>query len=64
MPWRRWFRPWVPPDVRAVKGVDIAGKTGSAQTVSNDLKKKMSAKEKGQFKDNGWFVGVSPAAQS
>jgi penicillin-binding protein 2 len=44
----------------AVKGIDIAGKTGSAQTVSNDLKKKMSAKEKGQFKDNGWFVGVSP----
>ncbi len=28
--------------------------------MSNDLKKKMSAKEKGQFKDNGWFVGVSP----
>ena len=44
----------------AVKGIDIAGKTGSAQTVSNDLKKKMSAKEKGEFKDNGWFVGVTP----
>ena len=44
----------------AVKGVDIAGKTGSAQTVSNDLKKKMSAKEKTEFKDNGWFVGVTP----
>jgi penicillin-binding protein 2 len=44
----------------AIKGIDIAGKTGSAQTVSNDLKKKMSAKEKGQFKDNGWFVGVTP----
>jgi penicillin-binding protein 2 len=44
----------------AVKGIDIAGKTGSAQTVSNELKKKMSAKEKGEFKDNGWFVGVTP----
>jgi penicillin-binding protein 2 len=44
----------------AVSGVDIAGKTGSAQTVSNDLKKKMSATEKGLYKDNGWFVGVSP----
>jgi penicillin-binding protein 2 len=44
----------------AIKGIDIAGKTGSAQTVSNDLKKKMSAKEKGEFKDNGWFVGVTP----
>src|SRR5499427_8202657 len=42
----------------AVPGVDIAGKTGSAQTVSNDLKKKMSATEKSLFKDNGWFVGV------
>ena len=44
----------------AIKGIDIAGKTGSAQTVSNQLKKKMSAKEKSEFKDNGWFVGVSP----
>ncbi len=44
----------------AVKGVDIAGKTGSAQTVSNDLKKKMGAAEKSLYKDNGWFVGVTP----
>jgi penicillin-binding protein 2 len=44
----------------AVPGVDIAGKTGSAQTVSNDLKKKMGAAEKSLYKDNGWFVGVSP----
>ncbi len=41
-------------------GIDFAGKTGSAQTVSNELKKKMSASEKAQFKDNGWFVGVTP----
>src|SRR5271157_5005302 len=44
----------------AVPGIDIAGKTGSAQTVSNDLKKKMGASEKNLYKDNGWFVGVSP----
>jgi penicillin-binding protein 2 len=41
-------------------GIDFAGKTGSAQTVSNELKKKMSASEKDKFKDNGWFVGVTP----
>jgi len=41
-------------------GIDFAGKTGSAQTVSNQLKSKMSAHEKAEFKDNGWFVGVTP----
>ncbi len=44
----------------AIKGVDFAGKTGSAQTVSNDLKKKMGAAGKSMYKDNGWFVGVTP----
>ena len=44
----------------AIKGVDMAGKTGSAQTVSNALKAKMSASEKSKYKDNGWFVGVEP----
>ncbi len=44
----------------AIKGVDFAGKTGSAQTVSNDFKKKMSAANKSLYKDNGWFVGVTP----
>ncbi len=43
-----------------LNGIDFAGKTGSAQTVSNQLKSKMSAKEKAEFKDNGWFVGVTP----
>jgi penicillin-binding protein 2 len=41
-------------------GIDFAGKTGSAQTISNQLKQKMSAKEKSEYKDNGWFVGVTP----
>ncbi len=43
-----------------IKGIDMAGKTGSAQTISNTLKAKMSAAEKAQHKDNGWFVGVEP----
>jgi len=43
-----------------IKGVDMAGKTGSAQTISNELKAKMSASEKAMHKDNGWFVGVEP----
>jgi len=43
-----------------IKGVDMAGKTGSAQTISNMLKAKMSAAEKAQHKDNGWFIGVEP----
>jgi penicillin-binding protein 2 len=38
----------------------MAGKTGSAQTVSNALKAKMSASDKAKYKDNGWFVGVEP----
>src|SRR5580765_2011262 len=43
-----------------IKGVDMAGKTGSAQTISNMLKAKMSAAEKAEHKYNGWFVGVEP----
>ncbi len=41
-------------------GIDFAGKTGSAQTVSNQLKARMGSGEKSKFKDNGWFVGVTP----
>jgi penicillin-binding protein 2 len=43
-----------------LQGIDFAGKTGSAQTISNVLKAKMGAAGKANFKDNGWFVGVSP----
>ena len=45
-----------------LKDIDFAGKTGSAQVVSNDLKKKLgkSAAAESQFKDNGWFVGFTP----
>ena len=41
-----------------INGVDIAGKTGSAQTISNALKAKMA--NKSDYKDNGWFVGFTP----
>jgi penicillin-binding protein 2 len=42
-----------------LQGIDMAGKTGSAQTISNALKAKLGAGGK-KFKDNGWFVGVEP----
>jgi penicillin-binding protein 2 len=40
-----------------LENVDWGGKTGSAQTVSNEARKLLKGK---QYNDNGWFVGVSP----
>jgi penicillin-binding protein 2 len=42
-----------------LQGIDFAGKTGSAQTISNVAKAKLAG-GKQKFKDNGWFVGVTP----
>ena len=42
-----------------LQGVDFAGKTGSAQVVSNAFRKS-KAGASSIFKDNGWFVGVTP----
>ncbi len=42
-----------------IPGMDIAGKTGSSQTISNAGKARLGAGGK-KFKDNGWFVGVEP----
>jgi len=42
-----------------LQGIDFAGKTGSAQTISNAMKAKV-ANGKSRFKDNAWFVGVTP----
>jgi penicillin-binding protein 2 len=42
-----------------VQGVDFAGKTGSAQVVSNMFRKSKGGAAK-QFADNSWFVGVTP----
>ncbi len=41
-----------------LNNVDFAGKTGSSQTISNQAKERVANKAK--FKDNGWFVGVTP----
>jgi penicillin-binding protein 2 len=42
-----------------LQGVDFAGKTGSAQVVSNEFRKTKTGAA-GQFKDNSWFVGLTP----
>jgi membrane peptidoglycan carboxypeptidase len=42
-----------------LSGIDFAGKTGSAQTISNALKARMGGGGQ-KFKDNGWFAGVAP----
>ncbi len=39
-------------------GLEIAGKTGTAQVVSVDLQK---SARKTEFKNNAWFVGYAPA---
>jgi len=41
-----------------IQGMDIAGKTGSAQVVSLALRAK--AKNSEEFAQNGWFVGFTP----
>jgi penicillin-binding protein 2 len=41
-----------------VAGIDIAGKTGSAQVVSLALRAKHANSE--DFAQNGWFVGFTP----
>ncbi|MFB3813473.1 MAG: penicillin-binding protein 2 [Terriglobales bacterium] len=41
-------------------GIDFGGKTGSSQTISNVGKARLGAGAKDKFKDNGWFVGLTP----
>src|SRR5271169_3417661 len=41
-----------------LEGIDFAGKTGSAQTASNEFLARTGQTNK--VKDNAWFVGVSP----
>ncbi len=41
-----------------LKDIDFAGKTGSAQVISNTGKARAGSHHK--FKDNGWFVGFAP----
>ena len=42
-----------------IEGVELSGKTGSAQRVSNDLRKSGKL-GKTEMLDNGWFVGFAP----
>ena len=42
----------------AIPGIEIAGKTGSAQVVSLNLRAKY--KNSDEFAQNGWFVGFTP----
>ena len=42
-----------------IPGVEFSGKTGSAQRISNDLRKS-GLVDKDDAKDNGWFVGFAP----
>ncbi|HEU5450981.1 MAG TPA: penicillin-binding protein 2, partial [Terriglobales bacterium] len=41
-----------------LEGIDFAGKTGSAQTMSNALAQRLGFKH--SMKDNAWFVGFTP----
>jgi penicillin-binding protein 2 len=41
-------------------GIDLGGKTGTAQVASNDLAKAMKGNKEMDLRDNAWFVGVSP----
>lgn len=41
-----------------LEGIDFAGKTGTAQIISNAGKSRVASKS--HFKDNAWFVGVEP----
>jgi penicillin-binding protein 2 len=42
-----------------LNNIDFAGKTGSAQTISNAALAKIGG-DRSRFRDNGWFVGVTP----
>jgi len=41
-----------------LEGIDFAGKTGSAQTMSNELARKLGHAH--SVGDTGWFVGMTP----
>ena len=46
-----------------VKGVDVAGKTGTAQVITLEMEKGLSAEGEipDEYKDHAWFVAAAPA---
>jgi penicillin-binding protein 2 len=44
-----------------IKGIDIAGKTGTAQVIRLDKEKDKSVEIPYKFKDHSWFIGYAPA---
>jgi penicillin-binding protein 2 len=43
-----------------INGIDFAGKTGTAQTISEEARKTLGTTAKSKFSDNSWFVGMTP----
>lgn len=46
--------------VARIAGLDVSGKTGTAQVVSNEFLKNNKNARPGDYRDNGWFVGFAP----
>ena len=46
--------------VARLPGIDMAGKTGTAQIISFDTLRRLGGKPKRAFIDNAWFVGLAP----
>ena len=46
----------------AMPGIEVCGKTGSAQLASADVLKAAAAGQNRNMKDNAWFVGFAPAS--